>query len=168
VSPEPSAWLDSNPSLAKAKAPQRTDQLNPPQERFEVAGLPPPVSKAVTNQPDLPAGTSFPGFGKDSIPGNLHILKEPFRCPKNGGCEIQITIIKDSALVRNGLGIAEGWALEYVSSNLVQKFHRITNVQFSTSPQLLAIPCYVPFFFSSFQFHHFNFSVSCLSVGVSA
>jgi len=101
VNPEPSAWLDSNSLCSVSRLPQRTQQLNPPQERIEFAALPPLVSKAVTNQPDIPAGAGFPDFGKDSIPGNLHIFKEPFGCPKNGRCEIQISLIKNSALVRN-------------------------------------------------------------------
>jgi hypothetical protein len=93
--------LDSKPLFLATRLPQRTKLLNSPQEPFKVAGLPPPVSKAVTNQPDIPAGTGLPGFGKHSIPGNLHIFKEHFRCPKNGGCEIQIGKSKNSALVRN-------------------------------------------------------------------
>ena len=55
----------------------------------------------MTNQPDIPAGADFPGFGKHSIPGNLHIFKEHFGCPKNDSCDIQIGKSKNSALVRN-------------------------------------------------------------------
>jgi len=41
----------------------------------------------------------------------------------------------------DGLGIGEGTALKNVCSNLVQKFIRITNVEFCTSAVLLPIPC---------------------------
>ncbi len=53
------------------------------------------------------------------------------------------------------------------SFNLLLKFIRSTKLQVCTSPRLTQNPCYVPFFLS-FQFHHFSFSVSCSSVGVSA
>ena len=47
----------------------------------------------------------------------------------------------------NGLHIAEGGEYEAQNLNLKQMFYRSKTVYFSTKTPLLAICCYVPFFF---------------------
>jgi hypothetical protein len=49
----------------------------------------------------------------------------------------------------NVLHIAEGGEYEAQNLNLKQMFNRSTTVHFSTKPPLLAICCYVPFFFTN-------------------
>jgi hypothetical protein len=41
----------------------------------------------------------------------------------------------------NGLGLGEGGVLKAQSLNLAQRYIKCTNVRFSTSAPLLAIPC---------------------------
>jgi hypothetical protein len=54
-------------------------------------------------------------------------------------------------MATNGLHIAEGGEYEAQNLNLKQMFNRSTTVHFSTKPPLLAICCYVPFFFTNFN-----------------
>jgi hypothetical protein len=54
-------------------------------------------------------------------------------------------------MVANVLHIAEGGEYEAQTFKIVQMFNRSTTVHFSTTPPLLAICCYVPFFFKNFN-----------------
>lgn len=53
------------------------------------------------------------------------------------------------AISPNVLHIAEGGDYEVENLNLKQMYNRSTTVHFSTTPPLLVICCYVPFFFKN-------------------
>jgi hypothetical protein len=54
-------------------------------------------------------------------------------------------------IAANGTGIAEGGDYEAQVFKIVQMFNRSTTVHFSNTPPLLAICCYVTFFFTNFN-----------------
>ena len=60
-------------------------------------------------------------------------------------------------MTANGLQIAEGGNFGAENFNFKQMYNRSKNVHLTTDLPLLAICCYVPFFFKVVKFDHFKY-----------